>query len=231
MIYSGIALITFLLFIAVMTGWIWPLSAGIIKRRRDDGGTGLVIFGSIWGSLALFIAIFIGFTIYNIQKYYSGGTTEEFEPEKYTGSTATITCNFKGQAQLTAFSSQDEKSYVFHTSNGVFTVPASVLDLSYCHTQLKGDDDQTWTAHWYFYNIKDLRQLDLTESDNVDLEIGPPFEVSVRRKKGTEGRQTINISTRDNFGHEVSLRSGTAPSVEILDETGAVVWTHKLSYG
>jgi hypothetical protein len=231
MFYSGFAILCLVLGVAFLLGWIWPLAAGIIKTRKGDKSVALIVIGSIWGALAIPAMIFAGFAAFMFFQFSESYQSQEFNIEEYEGTTATLVSSYKGESQLTASSSHDEKRYIFKSTNGTFTLPATVIKpQSYDITQ-KCEDGKIWTASWSFHTSKGHPEFDLENNSSLEIKKGPPINVKVTRKDGQEEKQVLNLEITDSEGAKVSLQSSIPPNVEILDADRNVVWTHKLEYG
>lgn len=219
------------LMIAFLLGWLWPLIAGIVKTRRGDRSVGLIVFGGIWGSIALLSITLIGIGIYTALQLSGSYKTAEFNPEEYQGQTAEIVTPYKSTSTITARTSHDNARYVFNTTNGIFIVPASMMNLESYSISAKDEKGKVWSASWSLYSHTGSGNFNMETNSSLDLNLGPPIHITATHKEMADGKQNINIAVTDANGNNVNLRAQPAPSIQILDETENVVWTHKLSYG
>ena len=229
MYLSGFKLAAVVIGAIFLLGWIWPLIAGIIRAKRGNSGVALIVVGSVWGIISILMMVFAGLCVFMAFKVSESYNQKVFTLDEYDGPTSTLVSTYKGEAELTASSSHDGGHYTFASSNGAFTVPAAkITPKSYAITA-SGENDTTWHANWGFYS--NPKTFDLDNNSSMELTIGPPLTAKVTRREMSEGRQELNLEFTDSEGTTISLRSHIAPSIEILDDTGAVVWTHKLEYG
>ncbi len=211
-------------------GWIVPLIIGLVRRKQGKSCTALIVLGSVWGVMALLGAGVIGLGVYAFSMAESRWQTEEFDPSAYEGETAILETAHKGNATLVARVGEGE-SYSFSTDDGSFLVPADVIKPQSYSITAKGDDGKTWTASWWFYSAQNDPEADLTAVDRGNLDVGPPIIVKPSRRVLSEGRQSIDVSFTDAAGRSVRLSPPKPPVIQILDASGAAVWSHKMEYG
>lgn len=209
-------------------GWTWPLFAGIVKRRKGKGGTGLIIFGGAWlVCILLFATALTGGGIW-LAHLSKGWDTPEFNPSEFNGATAKLVALPDCSAMLSGES--EYGSYNFTASNGVFTVPAGKFSPN-SYTLTKEDHSgRVWTASWWYYG-RTAMELNLTPDGKEPIKSAPPFTMTATRLETDNGDQRINVQIVDSNGDSVSLRSSQKPALEIVDATGSVVWSRALSYG
>ncbi len=219
------------LVVAGLLGWIWPLTAGIIRTRRGNKSVGLIVFGGIWSALSLLPMAIIGIGIFTALQYASTYDVSEFSATEYENPTAEIVVPYKSESDFTATSSHDNSRYRFRSTNGTFIVPASTLTPQSYSISAIDEKGKTWTASWFFHSHTGSDELNLETNSTLEMNVGPPLNIIATRKDIAEGKQHINITVTDSSGNKVSLRAQQAPSIEILDKEENIVWTHKLSYG
>jgi len=223
--------ILFLVLVSLFAlGWLIPLIAGLVRRKKGKSCTALIVLGSVWGGLAIIGVGLVALGVYFYVSSIGRWETKDFDLAEYDGPTATISVPAEGEIEMNA-SLEDGESYRFATDNGKFTVPAQELGI-YSYSIAKRDSNEgLWTLTWWFGWGDDECKLDLTAGQSVNFGKGPPVTVKVRRKEKADGTQNIDMETVDSEGDKVSLSAPKNPVIQIRDGSGAVVWSHKMEYG
>lgn len=224
-----IALAVLAVMLMFMLGWLWPLVAGMCRRKKGQGGTVLIFIGSAWGACSMILAglLVCGLVIY--ARTFSQRAPKSFDLEGYSGPTARILAGTEGDAVLTASSGQDGR-FSFRAEQGVFTVPAGKLELEACSITETDDSGNVWSASWSYYGAK-KEVFDLAEGSEQVLRQGEPFIMRVNKNEMADGNIRLDIEILDRTAREISLSSSVKPAVQIVDESGAAVWSRSLSYG
>lgn len=226
----GFIVLGFLLAAALIfgLGWIWPLIAGIMKRRKGTGGTGLIILGGAWLACVLLSTVALTGGAIWLYRTSQECDTPEFDAAAYSGATAKLIAPPDCTAVLSAES--ENGSYNFTASNGVFTVPAGKLILESYTLTKKDQSGRVWTADWWFYD-KTATELSLEPFSEEPVKNAPPFKMTVTRAEAGNGDHRINVQIVDSSEAAVRLSSSQKPAIEIADAAGNIVWSRSLSYG
>ncbi len=211
-----------------LLGWIWPLVLGIKRTRKGNPSVPLIVVGAVWGFLSISSMALMGagaFFIYEQSAQYS---VKEFDPAECDGPTATITSKHEGESMLNAICG--DEMYVFASKDGSFIVPAvEITPQSYSITaKKKGGVD--WAASWRFYSNGEKHKFTPEAGGASELKWGPPLTAKIIMKGASAQTQKLDLKVTDSSGQDVRLSSQEAPSFEILDDSGAVVWTYKMRY-
>jgi len=132
--------------LVILLGWLFPLVSGIVRIRKKTGGKKKLVWGGIWGVLALSFIIYSSILTKSILKQYQ---VEDFNPAAYQeGSLGKITLPLKGESSLVLHEVKSGKQIRFNTSDGLFQAPAGEYWLSSWSATLTATDEKKskWTV-------------------------------------------------------------------------------------
>ena len=130
------------------------------------------------------------------------------------------------------------KKYYLSLSGGkdAIDVPADEY-VTANYTVFTGSDPRKRSATISGYgSYRGGKAFTVASGQSVDLPIGAPIEATVLAAK-REGKVSINLMMKDGLGGRISSittdegKRPPAPSIEVVDKAGKIVYTAKLAYG
>lgn len=230
--YIFTIVVFFLVAGVIFLGWIFPLVMGIRRRRRQSGGTGLIAFGGVWGTLAIVLLCFAIFAIYSIRRQMQ---VETFDPANYKGQTGTITLPWNGDFSLNLFVPTSGRSGLInilgkegHAIAPTGTFKASVITL----THVSSNRD-VCTASTWFYGTNFL-QFSVQTGKETHIDYGPPFVAYIQITQTGTTNVEFNYKLEDKQGNPWRVSNSKATrntGFEVLDKTEKVVMKGDFQYG
>ena len=228
----GMAMLLFVGLVALFLGlgWLVPAGMGIRRLRRGDGGAGLLAGGALWAV----IAVFAGFVIIRgAGALFSGYMPTAFDPAEYHGETGEVHLTWDGPCELTIFSSEENERWLLSGEDGRVVGPAGEYAISSWTLKAAGDDGRTWQARGYGWGQPELSRVRIAADHPARLSVGPPFRA--RLDVDTTGdRVSIGLGITGGEGASYTIEPEgrrRAPSFEVLNASGDVVWSEDFEFG
>ena len=209
-------------------GWILPLVIGLVRRRKGKSSAALIVLGGVWGGISVLGLGLLSIAVILYMNTVGRWDVTDFDPSSYEGNTAVVMVPAQGKAEMTAAMGDGSTSYRFSSERGEFVVPAEKLDVYSFSLSRQDAEGKQWQLSWWF---NDDYQLDPSAAGPVSIDKGPPLTVRVKRRELPDGAQKIEMETLDSRGMKVSLDAPHNPVIQIIDESGAVIWSHKMEHG
>lgn len=225
---------TFLAFFAL--GWLVPLVVGIVRTAKGQRSPGLIIFGALWGCVGIFIgglAVVGLMTFRNVRAHMD---IKPFDASQAGDQVATLSVPFEGNAELRFVRKcgKETQTYTTKGENGALLVPVGEVTPIALTLITTDADGKTWSASTYFQGRR-RKPLTLAAGESWKLQVGPPLEARVTLSGGSTSQQHLDLKMKGAAGNAFTIRrqgaASKAPSFEVVDEKGEVVWRGDFSYG
>ena len=221
--------------LGIVLGWLFPLISGIVRIRKRTGGKKRLIWGGVWGVLALLFIIYSSILAKSIQKQYQA---EDFNPAAYQeGNLGKITLPFKGESSITLRDQKSEKQIRFKTSDGFFQAPPGEYSLSSWIGTLTFTDKNksSWTksTSHYNYTSQEKRIFSVTSGSSTELNDAvfncfnstPELKITTKPDPKKKGNTGIGLTTAVGDVDLTYSKDGKPleAAIEIKAEDGKVV--------
>ncbi len=214
-------------------GWIVPLVAGFVRRRRGKPATALFVIGGVWGVIGVGLASVVAVGAVVAMGFREHSTVERYDPTQIEGPSATIRVPVNGKAEVQVRSRKDRsRSWRLSGKGGEIAAPAEELVIQRCTLNERDEKGRNWSAYGYFYGDRAVT-LDLSDGAEKELPVGPPFSATILKQK-TRDRVSLNLIVTDRTGRKFTIRGPggkSQPRFEVRDEQDEVVWQGKFEYG
>ncbi len=229
----GIALLLFagLTMLVIGLGWVVPTGMGINRLRRGEGGSGLIVAGVLWGA----IAVFVGVTVFRAGgAYFARFMPTPFDPAAYEGETGEVHLTWDGPCELTVFCTTDDRRWLLSGEEGRVVGPVGDYRISSWTLNATDDNGRTWSARGHSWGQQGPSRVRITADDPVRLEVGPPFTAHLHIDTRGTDRVEISLSIVGSEGASYAIAPQgrpRAPSFEVLDASGRVIWSDDFEFG
>ena len=224
-------------FLAVFAlGWLVPLVIGIVRTAKGQSSPGLIIVGALWGCVGLFMGGLglLGFMTFRTARAHMD--VESFDASLAGDQVATLSIPSEASAELRFVGKRGEETqtYAAKGENGAVLVPVGDITPIALTLTAADPDGKMWSASASFQGRR-RRQLTLAAGETRELGIGPPFEARVALSGVSGDQQHLDLKLKGAAGNAFTIRQqgvpGKAPSFEVIDEKGEVVWHGNFAYG
>lgn len=210
--------------------WVPFLIWGIkrVRSKRHDGlGIILIIFSSLYGSLALIFGGFISLAVYHSYQYMN---IKEFDPATYKGEMGELAFNWSGASNI-MLKKGTGNPLKASSPDGKFKLPVGDYSLIYLNLSKNVVGKGSYSAYIYpaFNNNKMTVSKDVVAKTPV---IGPPFSATVTHTNEND-KDVFNLTVLDSAGNKAVIYppSIRKPSFDLVNEKGDKVWSNKFEYG
>jgi hypothetical protein len=216
----------------VLLGWIVPLTLGIARRRRNQGGRGLLIFGGVWAVVGIGLAAVIVLGVVSSLREMRRYASEEFVAAGYKGPTGHASVSWPGSFNFT-LSGAGAKGGALRVQgrNGTALCPAGSFELASVALE-EMSSDAAWSAAAYF---RKGRPVTIGAGETNALPAGPPFVASVDAEPIRGTNAVFNFRLVDSQGDTWQIRKSgegaRAPGFEVRTPEDVVVWRGNFEYG
>lgn len=219
--------------IAVLGGWTVPLIMGIMRRRRDGRGSGLIALGSAWGVCAIAGVIYLASLVIGMRDRF---TPKSFDAATYQGETGQVVLPWRGPCELTAVGESGGGMLTVKSDTGTLTVPAGRLQVMSWTLKASDARGREWsvTGCPSYERQMSGSTLNVSAAQPVELSVGPPLtaRVIVDSSPGaSELSLDFELTDRGGGSYTLSGPGGAPPGFEVVDAAGKVVWSGDFEYG
>lgn len=219
-----------LLVVVVLLAWLVPLIMGVklLRGPRRTSGVVLTVIGILWAIPSL-MGLVLGVM------YWTGARSnfeiKDFIPAQSQAVLGTIHTSYHGAGRL-VLRAQGAKSPTRYTSqNGTFQVPVGTYRVEEFTATTTDAQGKPWEGVTAFPT---RMPVVVSAQTPVEIKTGPPYKAQVKVEQfGPTERLSLELT--DSANGTANLRKGMttppAPSFQLCDKKGKVLYNGKFAYG